>query len=186
MKEDYLWDKTGSDESVEKLENALRIFSHDNDAAFAVPVIATAPQKWSLFKGFRPLLFAPASVVIAAIAWGAWMQASRITGPSDVGFASVSPIESPAAPVIDKFEPAVEPPPAPAPQIIKAAYRPRLKKRTERTVLRTIPAEGPKPEFTKEEIYAYDQLVLALSITSDKLGQVREKAIGENNNSEEK
>jgi hypothetical protein len=183
MKEDYLWDKTGSDESIEKLENALRIFSHDKEAAFAVPVAAAA-EKWSFFKGLKPLVFAAACLAIAAIAWGGWMQLSTVAPVEDQAFVAAPPIEDQQTPTnnlialpSDPVGPAV----APAPTIVRTVHRPlRNKRGGGRTVLHTPPAEAPKPEFTKEEIYAYDQLVLALSITSDKLGQVREKAIGEN------
>jgi hypothetical protein len=184
MKKDYLWDKTGSDESVEKLENALRVFRHDSDTAFVVPAGPTS-GKWGFFTGFRPLVFAAASIAIAAIGWGAWVQESGFKAMPDEAFVAGPLIESPTPPV-DRFEPGLEPDHAPDASIIKTAYRPRPAKRTARTVIRTKPAEARKPEFTKEEIYAYGQLVLALSITSDKLGQVREKAIGENNNIEEK
>jgi hypothetical protein len=55
-------------------------------------------------------------------------------------------------------------------------------KKTVRPIAVTARVNTRKPEataFTKEEIYAYNQLMLALSITSDKLNLVKEKIPGE-------
>ena len=37
MKEDYLWDKTGSDPEIEKLENALKAFRYQETAPPELP-----------------------------------------------------------------------------------------------------------------------------------------------------
>ena len=40
MNEDYLWDKTGEDPEIEKLENALQVFRYKETAPPALPAKA--------------------------------------------------------------------------------------------------------------------------------------------------
>jgi hypothetical protein len=114
------------------------------------------------------------------ISWSVWTRVSNTTPAEDQVVASVPNADKPLVSAPHKPEPPysddihVRTVPVPV-QAAKATTPTRI--RRSRTVLKTIAAQEPK--FTKEEIYAYDQLMLALSITSDKLGQVREKAIGE-------
>lgn len=189
MKEDYLWEKTGSDPAIEKLESTLRAFSYEESAQPVLPV-AIVPQRRSFMLRFAPLAFAMAGLAFVAVVWGAWMKFSPV---SDQGtqISTVMPmVVTPSALVPGK----------PAPPYIQKTIAPKAPETVQftRTIARrpskaheshpvtiAVAANG-KPKFTKEEIYAYDQLVLALSITSDKLGQVREKAIGMQNNFEEK
>lgn len=178
MKEDYLWDKTGSDPSIEKLENALRAFSCEESAQPVLPVVIV-PAKRPVWFRFAPFAFALAAcLAVAVISWSVWTLGSKNPSADDQAGASVSnvdklPVSAPHKPAppysrdIDVTQPR---------QVATIATRPKIRKN--RTVLKIIPARN-KPEFTKEEIYAYDQLMLALSITSDKLGQVRDKAMGE-------
>ena len=52
MNEKYLWDKTGEDFEIEKLENALKSLSYRETAAPRIPV-KTAPEKKSSFSFFE-------------------------------------------------------------------------------------------------------------------------------------
>jgi hypothetical protein len=182
MREDYLWDKTGSDPEIERLEHALRAFSYEESAQPVLPVVVVPEKRWFGFR-FAPFVFAMAAcLAIAGISWSVWTRVSNLPPAGDQAAASIpntdkTPVSAPHKPV-PPYSGDIDPPKAAGPDhFAKVSTRPS-KIRRNRTVLRTIPAQS-KPEFTKEEIYAYDQLMLALSITSDKLGQVREKAIGE-------
>lgn len=181
MREDYLWDKTGSDPAIERLENALRAFSYEESAQPILPVMVV-PEKRSFFwRPFVPAAFAMAAcLAIAAISWSVWMGTSNTLPAGDQAAGPGPAIVTPAPP--RKPEPpysfGIVPSVAQGPTHIARVARPKI--RRNRTVLRTIPAEI-EPKFTKEEIYAYDQLMLALSITSDKLNLVREKTVGEKN-----
>jgi hypothetical protein len=181
MKKDYLWDKTGSDPAIEKLESALRMFGAAESPMPVFPV-ETSPAKRSFLARFMPLVFAAASLAIAAVGWGVWIQISApgvgdaealiVAPPVDSG--PPAPVNKPAPPYI-----AVSPASKPSEEIEIPKASARASRPRSRTVLRTIPAETRQPKFTAEEVYAYNQLMLALSITSDKLGQVRDKANGE-------
>lgn len=181
MKEDYLWDKTGTDPAIEKLESALRVFSAAEAPLPVLPVEATSAKR-TFFSGLVPFAFAAACIAIAALAWGVWMQFAKAP-VEDQRAAGTQPSDAHPAPPAAKPEPpyikdTVLPAERPAPKhFVRVAGR--QKPRKSNTVLSTIPAETTKPKFTAEEIYAYNQLMLALTITSDKLGQVRDKAIGE-------
>lgn len=183
MKEDYLWDKTGSDPGLEKLENALRAFSYAERAQPVLVPVEAAPAKRIFGFRFAPVAFALAAcMAVALISWSVWMRASN-TRALDEQALSIPTADMPLPHAPAKPPPpyTVEnrPPVPPGPkQIAEVSARPKT--RRERVVLRTIPAESG-PKFTKEEIYAYDQLMLALSITSDKLNLVREKVVGEKN-----
>jgi hypothetical protein len=183
MKEDYLWDKTGADPAIEKLENALRAFSYDESSLPALPVVAV-PEKRPFLLRFAPAVFAMAGLVAAAVAWGIWIQFSGAGGRAprtDIVEARPDDAQPPAAVPHKPVPPYIGDIDGPAGteprRFTKISTRSAPKNRARRMAPRPVQTERPK--FTKEEIYAYDQLVLALSITSDKLGQVREKAIGE-------
>jgi hypothetical protein len=178
MKEDYLWNKTGSDPAIEKLEKALRGFSYEESAQPVLPVIVVPEKKAFRFR-FAPFAFAVAAcLALAVISWSVWKLASNTSPVEDRAAGPAPGTVAPAAPGKpgsgDKDTPATRE----TRQVAQVTPRPKI--RRGRTLLKTIPAEI-KPKFTREEIYAYDQLMLALSITSDKLNLVREKAIGEKN-----
>ena len=45
MKEDYLWDKTGSDAEIENLENVLKAFRQTDDAPPEIPAKIFTPDE---------------------------------------------------------------------------------------------------------------------------------------------
>jgi ferric-dicitrate binding protein FerR (iron transport regulator) len=104
-KHDYLWDGSGEpDSEVQKLENLLRRYRHDQPApAFeAIPQIASAGQRWSFFRlKFAVPLGAVAAVVVAAALFfylrprhgvvpGSTWEVARIAGAPRVGRHSIA------------------------------------------------------------------------------------------------
>lgn len=100
MKDDYLWDGSGEpDPEVQKLENLLGRYRHDQPAPSfeSIPQIAPAKQRWGFFRlKFAVPLGALAAVVVAAalffylrpkhevVPGSAW-EVARIAGAPRVG-----------------------------------------------------------------------------------------------------
>jgi hypothetical protein len=53
MKEDYLWNKTGSDAEIEKLENALKAFRFEAQEPPALPTKVTSSDEKRPFSFFK-------------------------------------------------------------------------------------------------------------------------------------
>jgi hypothetical protein len=182
MKEDYLWDKTGADPAIEKLENALSVFKFD-ESSLQIPVIARAPVEGRRYFKFLSFGFAAAACVGAAVIF--WTLWAPVFNPNAVS-APEQAITRPAEETLDTVDnkpdmPATVGTKAPA-RTRTAAYYKKAAQGAIRPVAVTARVKKPAPvaaPFTKEEIYAYNQLVLALSITSDKLNLVKEKIPGE-------
>ncbi len=176
MKEDYLWDKTGSDHSIEELENSLRAFRLEQNSPrmIAPEVVPIAKPKFFAWWQFG---FAAAAACLAiALIW------SFVTiGSADVERASVPDRTQPT--IAGPASVAVPVQPVTPVPVSTNDTRPPSKKKARRTVA-TSPAKSKAveptfPQLTEEEIYAYNRLVLALSITGDKLNLVRDKIKGE-------
>lgn len=187
MNEEYLWNKTGEDPEIERLEQALAVFRHRENAM--PPVLPAAEDTKSAPRWRFSLAFAFAAC--AAVVFGAviWIQFAGTSGDAEDMITYV------ANPIVEGSTSAPQPETAPpaAPQPVKpASPEPRrVKQRIESTVARTI--RGPKTihrdnrapqgiaSLTKEERHAYEQLMLALSITSSKLKIVKDTINGTDN-----
>ncbi len=76
MKEDYLWDKTGEDPEIERLEKALTVFRYQETEPPALPA-KIIPFERKTPRGFFRLAFAfAACAAIAIISLGVWLQIS--------------------------------------------------------------------------------------------------------------
>ena len=196
MKEDYLWDKTGEDEGIAQLENALAAFRYQETAPPELPqkvfTLEKSPRK-SFFRFVFPAFAAFASVLV--ILSVAWFQLSsdktplvEIVGKTDVvnraqktaGDSFIAPREpvAPVAPVI-----AINPPEDrksfTVPKIFKARQlNAPAARRRENVAARSKKFVEPEEPLTKEEQYAYDQLMLALTITGSKLKIVQDTING--------
>jgi len=185
MKEDYLWDKSGSDAEIQRLENALSAFRLGAEAVPPVPM-KLAPGR-SIFrpKAFA-LRFAQAFCAIAVVAAGLWTISSH-SGPSQAG---VQTVEQPAETEVaeERSHNRFVPDQTAATPAKYAAARDTHKNQISRN--RAFPREGKRrrgpeparrnsqPALTSEERYAYDQLRLALSISGSKLKIIRETMDG--------
>lgn len=166
MNDEYLWQKTGEDPEIAKLENTLAVFRYREDAAPALTITQPAkPGPWRLLVGFAVPAFAA-----IAIAAGMWFQ----TDESEITFIHQPPGET------------VEKPVKPAPPVVQptAAPKQQIDRRTRgaqsaslivprRTRTKTHPRNSETVALTKEERYAYRQLMLALSISGSQLNIVR-------------
>lgn len=184
MSEDYLWDKSGKDSEIERLEDALQTFRYRETAAPELPsnIFSLKKEKprWSFKLTFALAAFATLAIIFAGV---------RLRIPDHKIEVAAIPLEISAPPVVEKIsdESPVE---KPRYSIIKTRVttkkivEPKIKKSKRITTvievrnnLTAAETKIKKPPFklTKEETYAYDQLMLALSITGSKLRLVTDK-----------
>lgn len=189
MKEDYLWDKTGKDPEIEHLENALRAFRWQETAPPALPAKIIPFEAKSPFRFFRLSVAFAGFAALTLVCLGIWFQfangkietaqnAPETAAPQKVETLTKEvsvekqanfPVEKPETPkqlVERKTE-----------KVGKIAA-PQIVRKNNSTVARNIKIKKPSEKLTKEETYAYNQLMLALSITGSKLKLVREKIDG--------
>jgi hypothetical protein len=192
MKEDYLWDKTGEDAQIEALENALAAFRSIENAPPELPQKVFTVEKAKARRRFFQFGFGFASLAAFATALiifsFAWLQ----TGDAEMTAAGeVREIDAPHRPgkiagdsFIDTGKPEDFKPPAnPSSETRPIAVK--IRRPASAPVIRRSKPEAPSkksPEpsqtLTAEEKYAYDQLMLALSITGSKLKIVQDKVKG--------
>jgi hypothetical protein len=187
MKEDYLWDKTGEDAEIQALENALMAFRYEETAPPELPqkvftVEKAEPRRFFQRFGFAFAAFAAVAVIFCAV----WFQ---------IADNKIPVIETVAETTAPKNEDQVTdgqiiktPDDVIAPVKIVQTTAPRVAAKIRRNavpvvrpnkaVLRNIKVKEPAETLTAEEKYAYDQLMLALSITGSKLKIVKDKIDG--------
>jgi hypothetical protein len=189
MKEDYLWDKTGDDAEIKKFEIALQGFRYRENPAPALPAKAipfTPPT--SRRRRFRVALVAVAAcAAFSLLALGIGFQLLKSTPEiqNSLAVTETSKItaidnqnilannETPNFPV----KTADHQTRTTAARIIKTRQISPLNRRKEIK----SPNYGSvknNNKVTKEEQDAYDQLMLALSITGSKLKIVKDKVDG--------
>lgn len=205
MKTDYLWDKTGEDAEIERLENALASFRFQAAPTIDAAIVSasqaaankTTAESFSLKREFSRKLFSfkfagALTAVCAALILLASVFRLQIssdeTNVADQNAASVSPVENVSLPVETV---AVNPIDSPvvdfendakstARKIVKRKIFARRKTSTvnfaRREKVSPIKSAPAKIRFTDEELYAYNQLKLALSIAGSKLKLVKDKA----------
>ena len=199
MNEDYLWDKTGSDPEIEKLETALRVFRYEETAPPVIPAKVLPFVKKEAPRISFPFLRAIAAcLALASISLGVWILFSNTKTEIAVDVLQESVVKPEA---VNPIKPAHEnqPPAKPIvgdkPTLQKTLYieqrsvpKNLLADRSLSKNVRRVKAENRKPantekaiRLTEEEKNAYEQLMLALSITSSKLNLVKEKVDGAKN-----
>lgn len=186
MKEDYLWDKSGEDAGIQALENALKAFRYEETAPPELPQKVFTVEKPRFFFRFR-FAFAGFAAAIALIVLSVvWLRPINNRIP-------VMEAVADSAPKTEKMTRDEEiiktPEPAPVVQVSDAprgvkrkvfrAFERNAPKPTRvKTVLRDTNPKQPSETLTAEERYAYNQLMLALSITGSKLKLVKDKVNG--------
>lgn len=180
MKDDYLWDNTGKDSEIEKIESSLSMFRYKPIDAPKLSVAESEGSRRRIWDLRYVLVPAFAAIVIGAVVAGLWFRTSsdEIVAKIESGIESRRPAQSDPA-TGDKIgeinpqdAPLVSPPhkaggqgdPRVAMANRKRAIGPKRK--------------GVEPALTREEKYAYDRLMLALSITGSKLRMVQDKVNG--------
>jgi hypothetical protein len=189
MTEDYLWDKTGEDAEIQGLENALKAFRFQEDAPPEIPQkVFTAekrtPRRFFQF-GFAFAAFAAAVVVLSVV----WFQVSGSKIQVGETIAETVPPNSDARMVDEQI---INAPAVPPPAVVKTAgnappVRGRVIKvrrksvpiiSANKAILRETKTKEPAETLTAEERYAFNQLMLALSITGSQLRIVQDKING--------
>lgn len=181
MKEEYLWDRSGSDPVIEKLEAALQSLAYKETPPPRIPAQAVAirHRKWSWIFEYR---FALAAACIALIGFGTyWMrsptqrivvdQADTIIEPVRPAIQSENTITHPEANI-------ASPPPTRRKDVLTASVTPRQARPVPVRLVHTSTQRTAPIVVTKEEALAYNQLMLALSITSSKLKIVKDTVDG--------
>ncbi len=207
MKEDYLWDKSGNDPEIEKLENALKAFRQKDTTPPVVPAkTSTIEEKRNNPWGFFRLGFASfACFALAIISLGVF----QFTQNETQSIAKIDLKKSVIEPVTKKNDYIKQDTISKEifteekqnkPTVVKATFKPTKKKKrkiinrkkvakksTHKTAIRkkvktNLPEQKVEiSELTAEEKYAYNQLMKALAITSSKLKIVKDKVQGLDN-----
>lgn len=195
MKENYLWDKSGDDAEIKKLEIALQAFRYQETAAPELPAKILPFKKEPSRVIFRFVAAIAACVIFGLTVTGIWLQFSnnKIENKSELAKVSAPVIEPTVSNASNniKGNSAVS---KPADLLVKsvAVSKQNTNQKAHkiryavtplnpaRTGMKIQNKDAAKPEvqLTKEEQYAYDQLMLALSITSSKLKIVKDKVEG--------
>jgi hypothetical protein len=189
MKEDYLWDKTGAvDPEIERLENALRVFRYQETEPPALPAKIIPFERKAPPRSFFRLAFAfAACAAFLIISLGVWFQfpVKKIEVAKDS-------IETFAPQIVEKISdeiPVVKPDDSTVKKaethkqsvgrnVVKIKKPVPANARQNKLPAQTVEVKKPTVVLTKDEKYAYDQLMLALSITSSKLKLVKDKVEG--------
>lgn len=186
MNEDYLWNKTGEDPEIEKLENALKTLRSRTD--FAPRISAeTKLEKKSSFNLFPFLIPSATCLMFALLALGFWLRAEdKLAEIAEDMNQSQGVVQTVNKPEIVQSRAAKE-----ISQTVRYKEKPAAKQRLNK-VPKTRPTyvrvnavtaqenkkENPVDVLTKEEKYAYDQLMTAIAITGSQLKLVKDKIQG--------
>lgn len=192
MKEDYLWDKTGAkDPEIERMEKALAAFRYRETAAPEIPAPIVSAKTELPRRSFR-LSFALAALTTAAIfvCFGVWFQVSnyRIETVKDLPktFAPPVAVETPSENAVSKPNDSFVKKIAAPKKSVQSKIVKIERKISSVAIRKVLIARNQKPKkpavkLTAEEKYAYDRLMLALSITGSKLKLVTDKVYGAEN-----
>lgn len=184
MNNNYLWDRSGNDPEIERLEDLLSGFRYEESEPPELPatnvfVLDKPHPGWSLRKIFA----ASAGLALVMLA-GVWFRSGE--NPAEqapVAFTETSQIRPSVESVDTLTRMAVQPDSIAAPAVRAASSRPvkgPARPRTFRAKASRV-KNYPAPSLTAEERYAFGQLMLALSITGSKLRIVREMIDGTEN-----
>lgn len=188
MKEDYLWDKSGDDAEIRHLENALSAFRCRETEPPALPQKVFTLEKPKR-RGFFRLAFGLAAFAsVVAVLSLFWFQLAGGKAPVAETVSETNAVNRANKTAGDSFiEPReitatvkpseVDKPSAAVPKVVKIrqSIAPAAPRRQAKFETRNKKAVEPAETLTEEEQYAYDQLMLALTITSSKLKIVQDR-----------
>ncbi|MGI8640229.1 MAG: hypothetical protein ACR2MG_09735 [Pyrinomonadaceae bacterium] len=187
MKEDYLWDKTGGNPEIEKLENALAVFRYQETTPPAPPAKVLPFKEKTPRKMFRLAWAFAACAAFVIVSAGVWFQfssgkigvvkdsAETVAPQIDKKISDETLIDKQDDLIVKKVETTKQ---SAGRKFIKIRkVIPPIARRNKLTA-GNIEVKKPTVKLTKDEKYAYDQLMLALSITSSKLKLVKDKVQG--------
>ena len=161
MNEDYLWDKSGQpDPQIQELEEILGTLRYQ-PKPLVIPHDLVASRR----RNYFPLLAIAATVLVALLAAGIWIQVRTSTESQP------QQAKLPAAPVVKeviKPEPNSVPVDKPAVRKNDLVANNRRRNRSSASVL--------KQREREEALAAKEQLMLALRVASEKLSLAHRKA----------
>ena len=185
MNDEYLWNKTGEDAGIEKLENALKAFRYQETAPPALPAkVLQFEEKMPRRRWFS---FAFAFASSAAVILLAFILFFNFSTKQIEEAQTVSEVSTPQTEEKIFAENPVQMPPVLSerkietplqivqPKIVKTRQVVHSAQVSTKTTARKAESKKPAVKLTDEERYAYDQLMLALSITGSKLKIVQDK-----------
>jgi len=174
MSDEYLWDKTGNDPDIERLEKALASYHYRETPAPRLPVIEAVQEKRGPFFFKLSMAFAGAACLVLIAVLAVWLGMIRRTQTPEV-----AQTKSVNAPIGDKkyestpADSIPTKPSIPAPVKISAPPRRLPKDQIRNTLAKRNLKRGPV-QLTKDEQYAYEQLKLALWIAGTKAKVVQD------------
>mgnify|MGYP000140211993 CR=1 FL=1 len=175
---DYLWDKTGEDAEIEQLEKSLQVFRYQESNAPLLPKkIAVTKPKYSFFS----LRFALSLAACLALLLGGLIIWQRVFYKQDLAQTAINQTAKDFT--IELITVPAKPDIIQVPQTSNLVERPTqisYREKVSNPVMQPTKKKkaAPKVVLTAEEKYAYDQLMLALSITSSKFKEVQDKVNG--------
>lgn len=187
MKNDYLWNKKGNDAEIERLENALQGFRYQPTAPPVIPqeiLQIEEKPKFSFFpKIFRFAFAGMACLAVLTISLGIWLSFStnKIEEVGEITSPLVEPINVNNPVKIVSHSPNVEVGSTKQAETrlikVRANKAPKPTKTVFQTKVNKVKT-NKSDKLTEEEKDAYNQLILALSITGSQLKEVKDKANG--------
>jgi hypothetical protein len=188
MNENYLWDKTGEDAEIEKLEDLMKGFRQSKISAPKLPQIEAPKLVKKSLKTFRYLIAVAACVAFAIISIGFWVN-STINKNDEVAN-KIVPNENLSKPETpQQVDPDFDYKVADVPIRKEKNSRPipaklvslkRNEQKIEMVKVRLKIDQNPREvKLTADEKFAYEQLKLALSITGTQLKIVKDKVEGD-------
>jgi len=187
MKEDYLWDKTGEDPEIERLEIALQAFRYSEAAPPAIAAKVLPFKEKPARRIFPFAIAAAACVTFITISLGVWVQffsneievKTELAKTEEAKNQTVFSMPEADIKTMDLKVKALEKPKQTDVRQVKKINRIAfVKNLPKETRAQNITVQKQNGVLTKEEQYAYNQLMLALSITSSKLKLVKDKVEG--------
>lgn len=185
MNEEYLWNKTGEDAEIESLETALKAFRYRETAPPELPAKQLFFEEKPTRRRWFPFIFAFGSgfavILFAVILLFNFSTKKVDEAKNDTEISAPKTQEKQAEKTILQI--AVEPPKALSektiettkPKIVKVVESKSSIKVSNKQIARKIENKKPSVKLTDEEKFAYDQLMIALSVTSAKLNIVKDK-----------
>jgi hypothetical protein len=185
MNDEYLWQKTGTDPEIEKLEKKLDVFRY-RETPLNIPVVENVVEtarvpRWRISLAFAFAASAMAGVLAAVVLFKFQTRPRlKLCSFASPELETASPPPA-AAPIEEKKT-------TTAPKVV-----PQFAEIKRSKIIRTQSASERRPKFkdvrpstsvatlSPEERYAYRQLMLALSISSSKLKLVEDSIKGNEN-----
>jgi hypothetical protein len=180
MNDEYLWNKTGNDAEIERLENALKAFRYKEKAPpvfhiRTLPLLDRAPRRF--FRLSLAFGLASAAFVVLSIGWFIYVGSKTQINNSLVKAVESRRDSIPTLPETYREQKIATQQSSFKRNVVKVRYFAPAAVRPIKTT-KIVKDKNPALTLTAEEKYAYDQLMLALSITSSKLKIVKDRVDG--------